>query len=287
MNSAPAPLTLAQPLQLSGSAALAATMRHSASDLFETFMQEVGPAIGGAKPSATSPAGLRAAQSSQPQRATTAAQSSAAAKPAAPAQPHPALRDAAGAAASSLQPGFAPGAAFAAQSGTSAASAAPTTKPIEPVAALAPIGARQNIAGGPDRAGNAGQPLDTTLTAELDPDTEALPPAVQAVIRAVRFLNESGEAGVYLQLEPAHLGPMRVRLTRAAQGGLEIKLNAGQLQTARLVRANLPALAKALETAGVPVARLLVSVESEDSQSAQNSPTAAALADSALRTVYA
>lgn len=287
MNSAPAPLTLAQPLQLSGSAALAATMRNSAAELFETFMQEVGPAIGGAKPSAASPASQRIAPSAQPQRAATAAQSSAAAKPAAPAQPHPAMRDAAGADASSLQSGFAPGAAFAAQNGTAAATVAPATKPVEPAAALAPISGRQNIGSGPNRAGNAGQPLDTTLAAGLDPDTEALPPAVQAVIRAVRFLNESGEAGVYLQLEPAHLGPMRVRLTRAAQGGMEIKLNASQLQTARLVRANLPALARALEVAGVPVAQLLVSVGSEDSQSAHDAPTAAALADSALRTVYA
>lgn len=287
MNSAPAPLTLAQPLQLSGSAALAATMRNSAAELFETFMQEVGPAIGGAKPSAASPASQRIAPSAQPQRAAAAAQSSAAAKPAAPVQPHPAMRDAAGADASSLRSGFAPSAAFAAQNGTAAATPAPTTKLVEPAAALAPIGGRQNISGGPNRAGNAGQPLDTTLSTELDPDTETLPPAVQAVIRAVRFLNESGEAGVYLQLEPAHLGPMRVRLTRAAQGGMEIKLNASQLQTARLVRANLPALAKALEVAGVPVAQLLVSVGSEDSQSAHDAPTAPALADTALRTVYA
>ena len=287
MNSAPAPLTLAQPLQLSGSAALAATMRNSAAELFETFMQEVGPAIGGAKPSAASPASLRIAPSSQPERAAAAAPSSSAAKPAAPAQPHPALRDAAGTDASSLQSGFAPGAAFAAQYGPAAATLAPTTKPVEPAVALATIGGRQEINGGPNRAGNAGQPLDTTLAAELDTDTESLPPAVQAVIRAVRFLNESGEAGVYLQLEPAHLGPMRVRLTRAAQGGMEIKLNAGQLQTARLVRANLPALAKALEAAGVPVSQLLVSVGSEDSPSAPNAPTAATLADPALHTVYA
>ena len=287
MNSAPAPLTLAQPLQLSGSAALAATMRNSAAELFETFMQEVGPAIGGAKPSAASPASLRIAPSSQPERAAAAAPSSSAAKPAAPAQPHPALRDAAGTDAISLQSGFAPGAAFTAQNGAAAATLAPATKPVEPAVALAPIGGRQEINGGPNRAGNAGQPLDTTLAAELDTDTESLPPAVQAVIRAVRFLNESGEAGVYLQLEPAHLGPMRVRLTRAAQGGMEIKLNAGQLQTARLVRANLPALAKALEAAGVPVSQLLVSVGSEDSPSAPDAPTAANLADPALRTVYA
>jgi flagellar hook-length control protein FliK len=287
MNPAPAPLTLAQPLQLSGSAALAATMRNSAAELFETFMQEVGPAIGGAKPSASSPASLRIAPSSQPERAAAAAPSSSAAKPAAPAQPHPALRDAAGTDASSLQSGFAPGAAFTSQNGPAAATLAPTTKPVEPAVALAPSGGRQEINGGPNRAGNAGQPLDTTLAAELDTDTESLPPAVQAVIRAVRFLNESGEAGVYLQLEPAHLGPMRVRLTRAAQGGMEIKLNAGQLQTARLVRANLPALAKALEAAGVPVSQLLVSVGSEDSPPAPDAPTAATLADPALRTVYA
>jgi hypothetical protein len=37
----------------------------------------------------------------------------------------------------------------------------------------------------------------------------------------------------------------------------------------------------------VPVAQLLVGVESEDSQSADNAPAAAALADTALRTVYA
>lgn len=287
MNPAPSALTLAQPLQLSGSAALAATMRNSAAELFETFMQEVGPAIGGAKPSAATPASLRIAPSSQPERSTAAAQSSFTAKPAAPAQPHPALRDAAGADGSSLQSSFAPGANFTAQNGTAAATPAPTTKPIEPAPALAPVGGRQNIASSPNRAGIAGQPLDTTLAAELDSDTEALPPAVQAVIRAVRFLNESGEAGVYMQLEPAHLGPMRVRLTRAAQGGMEIKLNAGQLQTARLVRANLPALAKALQAAGVPVSQLLVSVGSEDSQSAPDEPTAAALADTALRTVYA
>ena len=81
--------------------------------------------------------------------------------------------------------------------------------------------------------------------------------------------------------------PIRVRLTRAAQGGMEIKLNACQLQTARLVRANLPALAKALEAAGVPVSQLLVSVGSEDSPPAPDAPTAATLADPALRTVYA
>ena len=286
MNTVPAPLTSIQPLQLSGSAALAATMRNSAAELFETFMQEVGPAIGGPRPAAASPAGPRAAQTLQPQRPAADAAGSAAAKPAAHAQPHPALRDAAGAGAAAVQAAFPAGAGSAAQTAT-AASPAISAKPLEPAAALAPIGGRANGAAHADRTRNGGAPIDTALAAELDTDSEALPPTVQAVIRAVRFLNESGESGVYMQLEPAHLGPLRVRLTRAAQGGMHIKLNAEQVQTARLVRAHLPALEKALAAAGVTVAQLLVGVESEDSQSADNAPAAAALTDTALRTVYA